>query len=108
MHKGKFQDWEECHNMMVLRFEPLVHLRVNNFLGQGNPREKFYVWKEEWGDKTTEEWVHLFLHALGPIPTAWYLDAELHQRTPHWETLKYEFVGIFGLIGGTKALDEAL
>ena len=63
---------------------------------------------EKWWDRTTEEWVHLFIHALGPIPTAWYLDVDLHQRTRYWETLKDEFLGKFGLTGGSEALDEAL
>ena len=108
MHKGAFQDWEECHDMMVLWFEPLAHLCIKTFLGPGDLREHLSAWMEEWGEKTIEEWVHLFIHALGPIPTAWYLDAELHQCTDHWDTLKDEFVGTFGLIGGTEVLDETL
>ena len=83
-------------------------MRVKTFLGPGDPREHLFAWTDKWCNQTTEEWVHLFIHALGPIPTAWYLDAELHQRTCHWETLKDEFVGTFGLAGGTEALDEAL
>ena len=83
MHNGTFQDWEECRDMIVLRFEHLVHLHVNSFLGPGDPCEHFSIWMEKWWEWTMEEWVHLFIHALGPIPTAWYLDAELHQRTHH-------------------------
>ena len=82
-HKGTFQDWEECREMVVLRFEPPVHLRVKTFLGPGDSRENFSPWMEEWCDRTTDEWVHLFIHALGPIPTTWYLDVELHQHTRH-------------------------
>ena len=105
-HKGMFQDWEECREMMVLRFEPPVHLRVKTFLGPGDPHEHLSSWMEEWCKRTTNEWVHLFIHALGPIPTAWYLYAELHQCTYHLETLKDEFVGTFSLVGGTEALEE--
>ena len=83
-------------------------MRVETFLGPGDPREHLFSWIEKWCNRTIEEWVHLFIHALGQIPTAWYLDAELHQRTHNWETLKDEFVGTFGLAGGTQALDEAL
>ena len=74
-HKGAFQDWEECRDMMILKFEPPNDLRVKIFLSPGDPREHFFTWMEKWWDRTTEEWVHLFIHALGPIPTAWYLDA---------------------------------
>ena len=63
---------------------------------------------KQWCNKTAQEWVHLLIHALGPLPIAWYLYVELHQCTRHWETLKDEFMGTFGLIGGTKVLDAAL
>lgn len=108
MHKEAFQDWEECRDMMILRFEPLVEVRFKTLLVPGDLREHFFDWMEKWYDRTTEEWVHFFIHALGPIPTTWYLDAELHQRTHHWETLKDEFIVTFGLTGGSEALDEAL
>ena len=94
--------------MMILRFEPPTHLHIKEFLGHGDPREHLFAWMEKWCDWTIEEWVHLFIYALGPIPTAWYLDAKLHQCTHHWETLKYEFVGIFGLTQGAEALEKAL
>ena len=38
----------------------------------------------------------------------WYLDVELHHHTHHWETLQDEFLGTFGLVGGTKVLDVDL
>ena len=50
----------------------------------------------------------MLIHALGTLPTAWYLDEELHECTHPWETLKYDFVMTFRLIRGTKAIDEAL
>ena len=94
--------------MMLLRFETPAEVRVKLFLGPGDLHEHVVAWMEAWGDKTIGDSVHLFSHALGPIPTAWYLDAELHQHTRHWETLKNEFIGTFGLIGGSEVLDEAL
>ena len=45
---------------------------------------------------------------MGTFPTAWYLDAELHQCTRHWETLKDEFLGTFGLVGRTEVLGIVL
>ena len=106
-HKGMFQEWEECHKMMILRFEPPVHIRMETFFGQADPRKHFSTWMEVWCERTKDEWFHLFIHALGPIPTAWYLDAEPYQRTHHSKTMKDDFVGKFRLIGGTEALDEA-
>ena len=63
---------------------------------------------ENWQDQTPKEWVQSFVHSLGLIPTAWYLDAELHQRTYHWRNLQEDFIRTFGLIGGSDVLDEAL
>ena len=94
--------------MLLLRFETLTEVRVKMFLGLGDPRDHVGAWMEAWGDRTIGEWVHLFTHVLGPIPTTWYLDAELHQRTHHWETLKNDFIGTFRLIGGSEVLDGAL
>ena len=78
------------------------------FLGPRDLCAHVVAWMKMWGDLTTEEGVHLFIHALGPIPTASYLDVELHQCTRHWETLKNDVIGTFRLIGGSEALEEAL
>ena len=94
--------------MMILRFASLTDVRTKTFLGIGNHREHMLTWMEKWSEHTTEEWVHLFIHALGPISITWYLDAELHQHTRHWETLKDDFIGNFGLIRGMEELDEAM
>ena len=98
---------EYCE-MMILQFKPSVHLRMENFLGQGDPHKHVAPWMEVCCERTMDEWVHLFIHALGLIPNAWYLDAKLHQRTHQWETMRDDFVGTFGLIGGAEALDETL
>ena len=103
-----FQDWEECREMMILRFKPPIHVRMETFVGQGDPRKHMAAWMEVWCEMTMDELVHFFIHTLGQISTPWYLDAKLHQCTHHWETMKDDFVGTFGLIGGTGALDEAL
>ena len=108
MHEETFQDWEECRNMMILRFEAPVDVRIKTFLGLEDPRKYLFAWIKQWCDRTAQEWVNLLIHALGPLPTAWYLDAVLHWRTRHWETLRDEFLGTFGLIGETEALGAAL
>ena len=94
--------------MMILRFEAPNNMRIKTFLGPEDPREYLFTWIKQWCDRTTQEWVHLLIHALRPLPTAWYLDAELHQCTCHWKALRDEFLGTFGLIGGIEALDAAL
>ena len=94
--------------MMILWFKPPDHLPVEAFLGQGDLHRHVAAWMEAWCERTIDEWVHLFIHALGLIPTAWYLDAELHLCTRQWETIWGDFVGNIELIGGTEALDEYL
>ena len=94
--------------MMILQFEPPANACVKIFLGPRDPQKNLFSQMEKWWDRSTKEWVHLFIHALGPIPTAWYLDVEIHQCTHHWETLKNEFFGTFRLTRGSKVLNEAL
>ena len=94
--------------MTILQFEAPVDMRIKAFLGLEEPHEYLFAWIKQWCDRTAQEWVHMLIYALGPLPTAWYLDAELHQCTHHWETLNDEFLGTFGLVGGTKALDATV
>ena len=56
--------------MMILRFEPPNDMCIKIFHGPGDLHEHWFAWMEKWCDRTTEEWVHLFIHALGPIPVA--------------------------------------
>ena len=78
------------------------------FLGSEDPREYLFTWVKKRCDRFTQEWVHLLIHDLGPLPTTWYLDVELHQCTRHWEALRDEFIGTFGSIGKIEALNAAL
>ena len=94
--------------MMVLWFKPLTDVRIKRFQGPRNLPKHLFAWMEQWCDRTAEEWVHLFIHALGPIHAAWYLDAEIHQCTRQWKTLEEEFLGTFGLTRGLEVLEEAL
>ena len=66
------------------------------------------AWVKQWCDRTPNEQVHFFIHDLGLHPAAWYLNAELHQRTHHWENLRDEFLQTFRVEDGTGALDAAL
>lgn len=50
----------------------------------------------------------MLIHDLGLLPSAWYLEAELHRCTCHWGMLKEEFLGTFGLVVGIVALDAVL
>ena len=93
---------------MVLRFKQPNNMCIQTYFSSEEQRRYLFAWMEKWCDKTTEEWVHLFIHALGPISAACYLDVELHLRTCHSETLKVEFMGTFGLVSGTEALHAAL
>lgn len=61
-----------------------------------------------WCNRTPNERVHLFIHALGLRLATWYLDVELHQRTCHWENLRDEFIRTFRVVDGLGALDAAL
>ena len=88
--------------MMILRFEPPFNPPMELFSGQGDPRKHLAMLMEVWNERTWNEWVHMFIHALGLIPTTWYLDAELHQCTRRWGIMTEDFMVTFGLVGGTE------
>ena len=87
MHRTIFCNWEECQDKMILQFEAPSVGQIKNFLGLEDPRRYFLAWEMQQCDRIPNERVHLFTHAIGLRPAAWYLDAELHQRTCHWENL---------------------
>ena len=63
--------------MMILQFETPVNPPMELFSGRGDPRKYLALCMEVWNKNTWNEWMHMSIHALGPIPT-WYLDLELH------------------------------
>ena len=61
--------------MMILRFDPPVNPPMELFSGRGDLRKHLALWMEVWNENTWNEWVHMFIYMLGPIPNPWYLDA---------------------------------
>jgi hypothetical protein len=45
------------------------------------------TYEEAWKNKSTDEWVHLFVHTLDSNPRHWYLETELRHGTESWYTL---------------------
>ena len=101
-HKGKFGDLEECKMMMQLRFEKPTTSLAEIFGGRGDPCKQLATWMEVWDTKPKVEWVHMFFHTLGPIPTAWYLETTLRQETLNWVTMSEIFLLTFGMRDWTK------
>ena len=44
--------------------------------------------EEAWKDKSTNEWVHLFVHTLDSSPRHWYVEIELRRGTKNWKALR--------------------
>ena len=34
-------------------------------------------WTEVWGAEPIPEWVHMFIHTLGKVPTNWYIETKM-------------------------------
>ena len=108
MHKGNIEDWDECNRMMRLHFEKPTSPPMDIFGGRGDSCKNLATWMEVWDKTTRAEWVHMFVHTLGPIPTAWYLEMELRRWTLNWVIMSESFQLTFGMAGGSEGLDEAL
>jgi len=56
--------------------------------GVSCPSPHIWACEEAWKDKSSDEWVHLFVHTLDSSPTHWYVEIELCHGTEDWQTLK--------------------
>ena len=46
------------------------------------------AYEEAWKDKSSHEWVHLFVHTLDSSPRHWYAETELRCGSEDWQTLR--------------------
>lgn len=107
-HKGSFDDWRECRNMMRTRFrKPKVRM-THKYDGKDDPRTHLAKWAQAYGPKPKPEWVHLFCHNLDVIPMNWYLETELRHGTSEWDILCEGFIMTFSFEDRFDCIDEAL
>ena len=69
--------WEECVHMMRLGFECPVIKEEDLYSGEEDLRRHLAKWNQVWGVEPRPEWVHMFIHTLGKVPTGWYLETNL-------------------------------
>lgn len=53
-------------------------------------------------------WPHLFIHSLGNIPQAWYLEEELKCQTTNWDVLSTQFCRDFYFSNVDQRIAQAL
>ena len=56
--------------------------------GVSGPSPHIRACEEAQKDKSSDEWVHLFVHTLDSSPRYWYAETELRRGTENWQTLR--------------------
>ena len=87
MHKRNNTTWETCHRLLAVILGNDVGGMKYNYDGQTNPRIHVVACVKAWKHTKVDEWVHLFVHTLDPIPKNWYTETELHRGTKTWSLL---------------------
>ena len=68
-HKGNMGNCEECVRMMRLQFEfPIIKME-DVYSSEEDLHRHLARWNQVWGVKPRPEWVHMFIHTLGKVPT---------------------------------------
>ena len=55
-----------------------------------------------------ELWVHMFIHTLGIVPQAWYIQEEVRRKTRDCDSLAEQFTSSFSFKYSDKWLAEAI
>ena len=61
-----------------------------------------------WGDNTTSEWVHKFIHTLDVVPMKWYLETKLRHGTTNWAYMVEGFLLTFSFEYDCEYIDAGL
>ena len=56
--------------------------------GVSCPTSHIWACEEAWKDKSSDGWVHLFVHTLDSSPRHWYAETKLRRGTEDWQTLR--------------------
>ena len=81
IHKPQIPSWEYCQRFLRLRFKDQLEEVRSKFDGKSSPQEHLAKCYEAWKYVPQDEWVHRFVHTLGPLAKNWYAEAEIRQDT---------------------------
>jgi hypothetical protein len=56
--------------------------------GFSYPAPHIWACEESWKNRSSDEWVHLFVHTLDSNPRHWYMETKLPCGTENWQTLR--------------------
>ena len=110
-HRNTLLRWECVADALRARFKedegPSSMLKYH---GTSDPRHHFWACEEQWRSTRYPEelWVHRFIHSLGTIPQAWYLEEERKRETRSWQVVADKFVWCFLFEGETAQESQAL
>ena len=107
-HKKQIPTWEVCQKLLRLRFSDQLATAHSKFDGKTCPQDHLSNCYEAWKYIPHDEWVHRFVHTLGPLAKNWYEEAELRRDTVSWDCLVHSFVNTFSTNDVCPALDAAI
>ena len=87
-HQGKITTWETCRRLLMIRFGTDTGGMDSLYDGVTYPTPHIRAYEEAWKDRSSDEWVHLFVHTLDSNPRHWYMETELCCGTKNWYTLR--------------------
>lgn len=108
MHKKNIATWETCCRLLVVRFGDDAGGVSYRCDGQTHPKAHISACIQAWQDKSTDKWVHLFIHTLDTTPRNWYTEIELHRGIESWSLWTESLLVTFGFESEYTQVENAL
>jgi len=68
VHQGNIATWEICRRLLMIRFGTDTGGMDSLYDGVTYPSPHIWAYEKAWKDKSSDEWVHLFVHTLDSNP----------------------------------------
>ena len=87
-HQGNIATWHTCRILLTIRFGTDTGGMDSLYDGVSYPTPHIWACEEAWKNRSSDEWVHLFVHTLDSSSRHWYAEIELHRGIENWLTLR--------------------
>ena len=80
-HQRNIATRNTCRRLLIIRFGADTGGMDSLYDEVSGPAPHIRACEEAWKDRSTNEWVHLFVHTLDSNPRHWYMEIELRCGT---------------------------
>lgn len=88
VHQGNIATRETCRRLLMISFGTDTGGMDSLYDGFSYPAPHIRACEEAWKDRSSDEWLHLFVHTLDNNPRHWYAETELRRGIENWQTLR--------------------